>query len=258
MCHPTEQNRSGTSLKERLRAAVRETQRLRRELRHARSAVSREAEMVFIVDLARGQYEYVSSNAKKLTGFSADEWHELGPTFMLKRFPGPDLAAMGWRLQQAVDRARGRSAQTTVVHRWTDKSNRLHWCLASISLSLNRRKGLIGTTTVVRECTPWERADNELILCPKRGVPSILLPAFPAGWETQARECPLSSAECAILHLILRGLTNKQIAGYLHRSRRTIEDHRCKLMRRLHATTTADLVLKALEHTCPDPSAWEE
>jgi DNA-binding NarL/FixJ family response regulator len=56
----------------------------------------------------------------------------------------------------------------------------------------------------------------------------------------------LTKREIQILHSILAGKTNKQIALMLSRSRRTIEYHRNRLMRKLNANNTVELVKRAV------------
>ena len=57
---------------------------------------------------------------------------------------------------------------------------------------------------------------------------------------------PLTKRETQILRSILDGKTNKQIALMLSRSCRTIEYHRNRLMRKLNARNTAELVKRAV------------
>ena len=57
---------------------------------------------------------------------------------------------------------------------------------------------------------------------------------------------PLTKREVQILRSILAGRTNKQIALMLSRSRRTIEYHRNRLMRKLDARNTVELVKRAV------------
>ncbi|MHC4535336.1 MAG: helix-turn-helix domain-containing protein [Planctomycetota bacterium] len=57
---------------------------------------------------------------------------------------------------------------------------------------------------------------------------------------------PLTKREVQILRSILAGMTNKQIALMLSRSRRTIEYHRNRLMRKLNAHNTVELVKRAV------------
>ncbi len=249
--------RSAASLEERLREAIRENDRLRRELHQTRLAISRRRELVFSTDQTRGRFEYISPNAEEITGFGVDELRELGPDFMLTRFPPPDLAAAGRRVQCAIAQARGRIVHVTLTHRWLHKSGELHHCWATVTLTLGPKGQILGGTGITRECTPWERAKADTVLCPHRRFPDIELPGFPNGWEKFSQECPLTPTECTVLNLIFRGRTNEQMAAELHRSRRTVEDHRRQVMSKLQASTAADLVFKALQHTCRSPDTLE-
>lgn len=56
----------------------------------------------------------------------------------------------------------------------------------------------------------------------------------------------LTRREREILKLIVDGNTNKEIAQKLHRTERTVEYHRHRLMRKLDAHTAADLVKGAI------------
>ena len=55
----------------------------------------------------------------------------------------------------------------------------------------------------------------------------------------------LSKKETAILHLILQGRGNKEIAQILHRSIRTVEDHRRHIMHKLDVDNMIDLAKRA-------------
>jgi len=70
----------------------------------------------------------------------------------------------------------------------------------------------------------------------------------------------LTRAEVRVLHLLLAGKTNLEIATQFHRSRRTIEVHRRNLMRKLGASHISDLVKQAfrlhlLQGESPDPAS---
>lgn len=56
----------------------------------------------------------------------------------------------------------------------------------------------------------------------------------------------LSKRELQILKYIIEGLTNKEIAGKLYRTQRTVEYHRNRLMRKLDTHSTAELVRRAI------------
>jgi len=55
----------------------------------------------------------------------------------------------------------------------------------------------------------------------------------------------LTKTEAVILNLILQGRSNKGIAHVLHRSTRTVEDHRNHIMRKLDVDNVVDLVKRA-------------
>jgi len=56
----------------------------------------------------------------------------------------------------------------------------------------------------------------------------------------------LTQTERIILHQIMKGKSNRQIADKLHRSIRTIEDHRNHIMQKINANNLVDLVKKCL------------
>ena len=57
----------------------------------------------------------------------------------------------------------------------------------------------------------------------------------------------LTQVERTVLQLVAAGKSNKEIAARLHRSQRTIENHRHRLMRKLKVSSTAALVRTALQ-----------
>jgi FixJ family two-component response regulator len=56
---------------------------------------------------------------------------------------------------------------------------------------------------------------------------------------------PLTRPETWVLHLLAGGMTNREIAAILSRSRRTIEVHRSSIMRKLGASNSGELVKSA-------------
>jgi DNA-binding NarL/FixJ family response regulator len=56
---------------------------------------------------------------------------------------------------------------------------------------------------------------------------------------------PLTRTEKKVLCLILDGNSNKEIAGMLHRSVRTIEVHRSHIMRKFGAESLIDLIKRS-------------
>jgi len=77
-----------------------------------------------------------------------------------------------------------------------------------------------------------------------------LLSAVESALKHNARPGPaldnaLSKTETKVLSLILDGKSNKETAALLHRSVRTIEDHRSNIMQKLGVVSVVDLVKRA-------------
>jgi DNA-binding NarL/FixJ family response regulator len=58
----------------------------------------------------------------------------------------------------------------------------------------------------------------------------------------------LSPRELEVVQLLAEGKSNKQIAGMLSISQRTVENHRAKIMRKLHLHSFSELVRYAIRH----------
>ena len=63
--------------------------------------------------------------------------------------------------------------------------------------------------------------------------------------ELQARLATLTPREREVMQLVNAGLLNKQIAGDLGPTERTIKVHRGQVMRKMQAASLPDLVLMA-------------
>lgn len=57
---------------------------------------------------------------------------------------------------------------------------------------------------------------------------------------------PLTGTEIKVLRLIIKGMSNKEIAQLFHRSMRTIENHRAHIMKKLGVDSSVELVRQAI------------
>jgi DNA-binding NarL/FixJ family response regulator len=77
-------------------------------------------------------------------------------------------------------------------------------------------------------------------------VSKTLLDAYLA--RPRMEKGPLANREREVVQLIAEGYTNRQIAHLLHLSLKTVETHRAAIMRKLDASSTADLVRYAIRN----------
>ena len=82
----------------------------------------------------------------------------------------------------------------------------------------------------------------------------------PAAAKSRQRtpETPLTPREIDVLRLLVRGNTNRQIAGLLGLSPRTVESHRANLMGKLGLESRVELVDYAEEHGLVERGGGEE
>lgn len=66
--------------------------------------------------------------------------------------------------------------------------------------------------------------------------------------QYQTRIKSLTTREKQVLDLVVQAKLNKQMAGILELSEKTIETHRANLMRKMNATTVVELVRMVMEH----------
>jgi DNA-binding NarL/FixJ family response regulator len=71
-------------------------------------------------------------------------------------------------------------------------------------------------------------------------VPAQTAPA------TAALPDPLTEREAAVLELIAKGQSNRQIAGTLHLAEGTVKNHVSRIMQKLHANTRTELAVLVL------------
>jgi DNA-binding NarL/FixJ family response regulator len=62
----------------------------------------------------------------------------------------------------------------------------------------------------------------------------------------------LSNREYQVLCLLGRALSMKQIAGELHLSEKTVSTYRCRLLEKMQARSTAELIRYAVQNRLVD------
>lgn len=60
--------------------------------------------------------------------------------------------------------------------------------------------------------------------------------------DYQKRVSSLTPSERSVMELLLTGMTSQEIADHLHNSKKTIDIHRARVMKKMHATSLRDLL----------------
>ena len=60
--------------------------------------------------------------------------------------------------------------------------------------------------------------------------------------DYQKRVSSLTPSERSVMELLLTGMTSREIADHLHNSKKTIDIHRARVMKKMHATSLRDLL----------------
>jgi FixJ family two-component response regulator len=91
-------------------------------------------------------------------------------------------------------------------------------------------------------------SDIQLLDCIKRGLrrDSVLQHNREEKQMMEDRVSRLTPREREVMLLVVRGLLNKQIASELHLSKKTVEQHRGRVMQKMEAESLANLVRMAL------------
>jgi PAS domain S-box-containing protein len=205
--------------------------------------------MVYSVDLGTDSFQYISPNAEELTGFTADEWLESKFSAMLARCHPDDIPAI---LSDIDKFGRLSNPQGVSEYRWKDNFGRWRWCNDHFRVLLDRHgqaKGMIGC---LRDVTDQKAVQDPRNAWFKSSPPPQQTKPCPADGEdalaalVDTGGLGLTRIQRKVLGMILVGLTNKQIAFRIHRSIRTVEDHRYRIMKKLGAENSVDLVRKVL------------
>ena len=83
-------------------------------------------------------------------------------------------------------------------------------------------------------------------LADSAAAPPEPAPAPAAAPATAPLQDPLTEREAAVLELIAKGQSNRQIAGTLHLAEGTVKNHVSRIMQKLHANTRTELAVWVL------------
>lgn len=72
--------------------------------------------------------------------------------------------------------------------------------------------------------------------------------------DYQRRVSSLTPSERSVMELLLTGMTSREIADHLHNSKKTIDIHRARVMKKMHATSLRDLLEGWIRLSTSDPT----
>ena len=195
---------------------------------------------------------FTQDGAKAMEAF-ASSLMERGIDVTLSRHPGQCLALLGARRWQflVVDADGGADEGLHVLAQ-------ARWTCPEVPALVLVRQGDMETAVAAIKAGAADCIETPI-------VPARLY-SFMDALETRAdgrREdlwVRLTPVEQTILHHILNGRTNRQIADLLCRSPRTIEAHRRRIMEKLEASNLVELVKQALQAgiLTEAPGSWPQ
>jgi DNA-binding CsgD family transcriptional regulator len=229
-----------------------EVDRLRHVVAVHCEALALDRTVVYAVDFREDAFSYISPYVEELTGFALREWQRPGAyPSMMARCHAADRSLIEAATEQLCQQPRALDHCTELKYRWKDNFGRWRWCFDRFRLLVDdhgRPAHMFGSFREVTEQVETARLRQSLThaevadqsgrnLPGDSGVLAAMIDTGGLGLTPIQRE---------VLELILAGLSNKQIALRLRRSIRTIEDHRYRIMRKVGADNTVDLVKKVL------------
>ncbi len=179
------------------------------------------AEGMLLADVESKQFVTGNKAICQMLGCKAEETRHLG---VMDIYPQEDL---DYVTEQFEKQAKGELTLVKNIPVMRKDSSIFHADISSVPVTLAGKKYLM---SIVREsCARKTASTPELnILIDSNTGKSITV------------------SEMRVLRLIVKGMSNKEIAQSLHRSRRTIEGHRAHLMQKLGVDNSVDLVRKAV------------
>jgi DNA-binding CsgD family transcriptional regulator len=236
----------------RVKSAAEEVKWLRHlDAMHA-DVLRRERMVIYEADLRADTFSYVSPHVEELTGFGPDEWRRAGYSGMRARCHPEDLAGIGEAIEELGRQTDPTQRCSVIEYRWKDAFGQWRWCCDRLQLRADERGQTVGLVGCVREATAEEELQHLRRECVDDPAAGLSMPRHIPVSEEHFASClnlnglGLTRIQHRVLTLILAGMSNKQIARRLHRSVRTVEDHRQRIMRKVGAENAVDLVRKVL------------
>jgi PAS domain S-box-containing protein len=236
-----------------MESAQQATLRLRQIEAVHREALQLERALIYTVDLRTGALDYVSPNAEELSGFTSDELYQAGYLAILARTHPEDLPGVESATEELARQTDPARRCGVLQYRWMDKSGNWRSCRESVRIVCDDSGTPVEMVGCVREAVEEMEAINQSGIGGDDSPASLPFPQAATTDEDRLNkmldeaDLGLTRIQRRVLAMVLAGLPSKQIARRLHRSVRTVEDHRYRIMRKVGAENSVDLARKVLQ-----------
>lgn len=223
-----------------------ELDRLRGEAAIHANVLLLDRALLYEASLQRDRFTYVSSNVEQMTGFAVEQWRQAGSfSAMVSRCHADDRTAVESTLARAAREPALFRQGVELRFRWQDSFDCWRWYDSRFKAVIDNCGSDVRIIGCIRESSDTADAAKPSSEVSPPSPPEDVAP--PVADILAAEGLGLTHIQSQVLELILGGLSNKEIATHLQRSIRTVEDHRRRIMRRLGAKNSVDLVRRILE-----------
>jgi len=196
---------------------------------------------------------------KQLTGHSEEDWLGASPQFALAHFLPEDVPfVMSYVMKfdqylQQLNISGRENAKASIYARVRTPEGAIKWfCIQYPGFYYNEEGRLIYVLSVCSDISHIKKDNNPpfmSILDTGQGEQQIFL-CHDAEEELkpQSQLPKLSEREREIITLLARGRSSKQISSELFISKSAVDNHRQKLLRKLGASSTAEIIHLAVEN----------
>ena len=192
-------------------------------------------QIFYVFNMSQKTPEYITPNSAKILGMPLEKIYHLNILEELESRVHPDYHEMCMR---CLEKLAHPGHKCTIEYQWKDMHGKYRWMREHCKSHQDSTTGEIYVTGAARDVTE-EVQNREQLRDIKAGRPSLLTSIHP-----KVREM-LTRTENTILEMIIEGNSNKVIAKNLHRSVRTVEDHRNHIMHKLGVHNVVELLKAA-------------
>lgn len=194
-------------------------------------------QIFYVYNFTQRCAEYLSPHAGEVLDISTEQMYNMDVLVELKRRVHPDYRQQAEQLMQDMINHTGQTR--CFEYQWSpDNDGNYRWVRERATSYIDSRTGDLMFTGCAEDITEFKNMEKQLEDI-KQGRPSLLTSIHP-----EVREL-LTRTENTILEMIIEGNSNRTIAQNLHRSVRTVEDHRNHIMHKLGVHNVVELLKAA-------------